>query len=71
VGSRLEKRLLLYNVRTNEQAVLGAFPMRTREFMGGDLRCDLHPRWNRDGTAICIDALAADGTRQLHVVTRE
>jgi hypothetical protein len=71
VGSRLEKRLLLYNVRTNEQAVLGAFPMRTREFMGGDLRCDLHPRWNRDGTAICIDALAADGTRQLHGGTRE
>jgi hypothetical protein len=67
-AGKLEKRLLLYNIRTNEQAVLGSFPMRTKEFMGGDLRCDLHPRWNRDGTAVCFDALEpANWTRQLHV----
>jgi hypothetical protein len=63
-----EKRLLLYNIKTREKAVLGSFPMYTKEFMGGDLRCDLHPRWSRDGKAVCFDALeTAARTRQLHV----
>ncbi len=68
VSAQLQKRLLLYNVRTRQGAVLAAFPMRSREFMTGDLRRDLHPRWNRSGTAICFDALET-GTysRQLHI----
>ncbi len=36
----------------------------------GEWRCDLHPRWNRDGTQICIDA-ACDGTRQVYIVHLE
>ena len=68
IAANLEKRLLIYNLRTQEQAVLGTFPMLSREFMGGDLRCDLHPRWSRDGRAICFDAFETrGGTRQLHV----
>jgi hypothetical protein len=33
----------------------------------GEFRCDLHPRWSRDGTAVCIDSAHANG-RQMHVL---
>ena len=66
-GARLEKHLLLYDLRTSQGRLLARFPMKEKRFMGGAVRCDLHPRWNRPGTAICVDALAAAaGTRQLH-----
>lgn len=25
--------------------------------INGDIRCDLHPRWNRNGTAISFDSI--------------
>ena len=34
---------------------------------GGDTRCDLHPRWSRDGTQICFDA-SFQGKRSVCVV---
>lgn len=62
------KSLWLYDLKEQQAQQLGLFPMRERRFLGGDLRCDLHPRWNRDGSALCFDALEADGwTRQLHL----
>jgi hypothetical protein len=33
----------------------------------GDVRCDLHPRWNRTGRQVCIDA-SHEGTRQIYVI---
>lgn len=68
VSKTLEKRLLLYHLPTGRGTELARMPMRERRFLGGDLRCDLHPRWDRTGRQICFDALdRGTGLRQLHV----
>jgi hypothetical protein len=64
----IEKSLHLFNVRTGQGITVGKFPMKDKELLGGDRRCDLHPRWNRRGDAVCFDALETETwTRQLHV----
>jgi hypothetical protein len=33
----------------------------------GDVRCDLHPRWNRSGTQASFDSVH-EGSRQVYVI---
>lgn len=64
------RSLRILDVAGGRRMALGEFPLGA--YSSGDLRCDLHPRWSRDGRAICFDAIVpADGTRQLHVAELE
>ena len=59
------RRLMIVRAADGLRVDLGAFHAPP-EF-DGPLRVDLHPRWNRDGTALCIDSVH-EGTRQMYTV---
>lgn len=57
------RHLYLYNLKHKKGIDLGqyyAFP-----HISGDIRCDLHPRWNRTGTAISFDSIH-EGQRHVY-----
>ena len=56
--------LMLYNIEEERKVPLGEFhhdPKYTK-----DIRCDLHPRWSRDGLAVSFDSVHGD-TRQIYL----
>lgn len=57
--------LMLYRPRDGELIELGRFYMP--EVTESQLRCDLHPRWSRDGNFICIDSMHT-GQRQMYLL---
>jgi hypothetical protein len=57
--------LMLYNVANGRRYDLNQF--RSPKQFTGPVRCDLHPRWNRDGTRVCIDG-CHDPQRQVYVL---
>lgn len=59
------RTLLLYRPRDESRVELGRFLSPPQ--LAGELRCDLHPRWSRDGRQVCFDS-AHEGTRQMYVV---
>ena len=63
--SRDERHLILYHLASDTRINIGRF--HAPPALTGPLRCDLHPRWNRDGTQICIDS-AHEGSRQIYVI---
>ena len=60
-----EQRLLLFTPAVGKLRQLARFysPLRFR----GEIRCDLHPRWNRAGSAVCVDS-AHRGSRHLCII---
>jgi hypothetical protein len=58
--------LMLYRPSDNRRIDIGRFFMPP-DWKHKPWRCDLHPRWNRDGTQVCVDT-AHLPTRQICVI---
>ncbi len=60
------RTLLLFDPKQERRIDIGRFHSPTPP--DGELRCDLHPRWSRDGKQVCIDSIHEDGRRQVYVL---
>jgi hypothetical protein len=59
------QRLMLFKPATGRRYDLNQLHSPPR--YTGPVRCDLHPRWNRDGTQVCVDG-CHDAERQVYVL---
>ena len=57
--------LYLFDAKRGVRVDIGRFFI-PESFCNSPIRCDLHPRWDRDGSLVCIDSLHS-GARQMHV----
>jgi len=60
-----KRTLLLYRPEDQRRVDIGRFYSPPE--VSGEIRCDLHPRWNRDGTQVCFDSVH-EGDRQMYVI---
>ena len=60
-----ERVLFLYDMETGLRHDLGSF--YADPGLRKENRCDLHPRWSRNGTEVCIDSVHGEG-RQMYIV---
>jgi hypothetical protein len=65
VDEKLKRNLILYHPGTNTRIDIGRF-LHPKALLG-PWRCDPHPRFNRDGTQVCIDS-GHEATRQIYVL---
>ena len=63
--ARSRRTLILFDTQSGQRADLGRW-LSPRRY-SGEIRCDLHPRWSRDGRQVCFDSLH-EGDRQLYVI---
>lgn len=59
------RRLIIHRSGSENPTIVGDFFAPWK--FNGPARCDLHPRWNRDGTKVAIDS-AHDGIRRFYVL---
>ncbi|GHA35737.1 hypothetical protein GCM10007989_34700 [Devosia pacifica] len=60
-----KRTLILFELSTGRRVNIGKFYSPPE--LKNEIRCDLHPRWSRDGKQVSIDS-AHEGSRQLYVV---
>lgn len=60
-----ERILFLYDTETGRRHDLGSF--FTPPDLGKHNRCDLHPRWSRNNSHVCIDSVH-EGRRRMYLV---
>lgn len=59
------RSLIIWDIVAGQKYDVGRF--YTPFKYNGDLRCDLHPRWSRDGKYICFDSVH-EGNRQQYII---
>lgn len=59
------RRLYLYHLASHQPYEIGSF--YADPTYPDPTRCDLHPRWSRDGQAICFDSIH-EGSRQVYAM---
>ena len=59
------RTLILFNMHSRQRFDLACLDSPI-EFGDGDMKCDLHPRWDRDCKRICVDSTHT-GLRQVHI----
>lgn len=64
-GRDRKQTLMLYRVADGRRFDL-AHLLEPPKFTG-PYRCDLHPRWNRDGTQVCVDSTHENDHRQVYI----
>lgn len=64
-SGRPQRTLILYEVATNRRVDVGHYYASPE--IAGEIRCDLHPRWSRDGRQACFDSIH-EGDRQMYVM---
>ncbi len=65
-GDQRMQPLILFELASQTRYDIGAF-LADPKFGDRDIKCDLHPRWNRANTKVCIDSTHT-GMRQVHIV---
>ncbi len=61
-----ERILFLYDMEKGERIDLGSFHADPK--LSKENRCDLHPRWSRNGRQVCIDSVHEEGERRMYVI---
>lgn len=59
--------LMLFRPSDQKLVKLGRF-YEPPDAKGQEWRCDLHPRWSRDGRYVCIDSMHENDTRQMYLI---
>lgn len=63
------RTLMLFRLRDEKRIDLARLYSAKAQWWG-EIRCDLHPRWSRDGRQVCLDSVHS-GQRQIYVANLE